>query len=448
MLGEHAPWIVAFSLFTGIIWVVIERIDETFNAKTNSPLFRLGRNLTVLMPILSVSILLADRIYDALTLHQLRFEVAQYLSTESTNFERIQVALNGQGAVEFGLLFFLLFSFFSYHLPSLRHLDVRLRQEFRYRMMRHAGFWMIILAIPLFPDEMYLPKTIEVDLTIFDSLPSWYVLGFAIISGLSLSFAGEMWTAYSIQHAADELNILARNARLKAIVLLIVSFFCLNDVDDQLLRNHHGEVYKEFAFFVISLYLLVCTTAVSIWKKIDRHTSNQHSGSQLLIVVVGTLCVYLLSALTTLDIEMLGLSRIQVFILTTTIFSWVFFSGIASMGLPPLGFDTAKAPELWWFRTMLVFSMPIALFFNDDVILFSSIFIGLCFGTISSQFFGEMKLQKNAVASLACIFLTILTGFVSAQGVGMNSASLLMLWSLVGVVYWVCSEKLISKIHT
>lgn len=446
MLGEHAPWIVAFSLFTGFIWIVIERIEEAFNAKTNSLLLRFGRNLTVLMPILSVSILLADRIYDALTLQQLRFEVAQYLTPESTNFERIQLALNGQGAVEFGLLLFLLFSFFSYHLPSLRQLDVRLRQEFRYRMMRHAGLWMIILAIPLFPDEMYLPKTMAFGESIFDTLPSWHILGFAVVSGLSLSFAGEMWTAYSIQHAADELNILARNARLKAIVLLIVSFFCLKDVDDLLLRNHHNQVYKEFAFFVISLYLLLCTTAVSIWNKIDRHTSNQHSGSQLLIIVIGTLCVYILSALTIVDVHQFGLSRIQVFILTTTIFSWVFFSGIAAMGLPPLGFDTAKAPELWWFRAILLFSMPLALFFNEEAMLFASIFVGLCFGTISSQFFGEMKLQNKTSAALACISLAILTGFVSAQGSGLNSASLLMLWGLVGVVYWIFSKMLISKI--
>ncbi len=447
MLGEHAPWIVAFSLFTGLIWVVIERVDDAFNAKTNTPLLRFGRNLVVLMPILSLSTLLADRMYDALTLQQRRFEVAQYLTQESTNVERLQLALNGQGAVEFGLLLFLLFSFFSHQLPSLRKLDVRLRREFRYRMMRHAGFWMVILAIPLFPDEMYLPTTMDFGETIFETLPSWHVLAFAIVSGLSLSFAGEIWTAYSIQHAADELNILVRNARLKAIVLLGVSFLCMRNFDDQLLRNHRDDVYKEFAFFVISLYLLVCTTVVSIWKKIDRYTSNQHTGSQLLMIVVGTLCVYILSALTIVDVDQFELSRLQVFVLTMTIFSWVFFSGISAMGLPPLGFDTAKAPELWWFRTMLLYSMPLALFFNENATLFVSIFIGLCFGTISSQFFGEMKLQKKSTAAIVSISLIVLTGFVSAQGLGMDSAALLILWSIVGVVYWIFSESLISKMN-
>lgn len=448
MLGEHAPWIVAFSLFTGLIWVFIERVDDVFNAKSNTPLLRIGHNIIVLMPILSVSVLLADRMYDVLTLHQLRFEVAQYLTPESTIAERLQLALNGQGAVEFGLLFFLLFSFFSYYLPSLRKLDVRLRLEFRYRMMRHAGFWMVILAIPLFPDEMYLPKTLDVGVTIFETLPSWHVLAFAIISGLSLCFAGEIWTAYSIQHAADELNILVRNAQLKSIVLLGVSFLCIKNFDDQLLRTHRDDVYKEFAFFVVSLYLLVCTAVVSIWKKIDRHTSNQHTGSQLLIIVVGTLFVYLLSAITIIDVDKFELSRLQVFILTMTIFSWVFLLGIAAMGLPPLGFDTAKAPELWWFRTMLLFSMPLALFFNDDSMLFVSIFIGLCFGTISSQFFGEMKVQKKSTAGFACISLIVATGFVSAQGSGLNSAALLILWSSVGVVYWIFSGTLISKMNT
>jgi len=447
MLGEHAPWIVAFSLFSGLIWVVIERVDDAFNATNNTSLLRNGRNVVALMPILSVSILLFDRIYDALTLQKLRLEVAQYLTPESTSFERLQLALNGQGAVEFGLLLFLVFSFYSHQLPSLRKLDVRLRQEFRYRMMRHAGFWMVILAIPLFPDEMYLPKTIEFSETIFETLPSWYVLIFAIISGLSLCFAGEIWTAYSIQHAADEFNILVRNARLKAIVLLVVSFLCLKEFDEQLLRNHRNIVYKEFAFFVVSLYLLVCTTTVSIWKKIDRHISNQHTGKQLLMIVIGTLCVYTLSALTTFNVGQFELSRLQLFIFTMTIFSWVFFCGIVAMGLPPLGFDTAKSPELWWFRTILLFSMPLTLFFSDNAILFVSIFVGLCFGTISSQFFGEMKLQKKKTASGVCLSLIILTGFISAQGLGMDSAGLLILWSIVGAVYWIFSESLISKMN-
>jgi hypothetical protein len=117
------------------------------------------------------------------------------------------------------------------------------------------------------------------------------------------------------------------------------------------------------------------------------------------------------------------------------------------MGLPPLGFDTAKSPELWWFRTTLLFSMPLALFFNDNAILFVSIFVGLCFGTISSQFFGEMKLQKKKTAAGVCLSLIILTGFVSAQGLGMDSAVLLILWSIVGAVYWILSESLISKMN-
>lgn len=432
MLGEHAPWIVALSLFSGFVWIFFEKIDafikRTFPETAQVYLFQLLQ----WSPIGFMVLLLADRINDAISLHIQRNEVAQYLSIDSTFIERLQVAFNGQGGVELGLIFFLLLAFTSHHLPSVRRCHEDIRREFRLRMMKHAGCWMLLLAIPLFPDEMYLPLQLGPSQPVFSEGPSWMISIMCLVCGFCLSLSGELWTAYSMSRSEHELNSLVRNARLKSIAFLALLIQSIRSFDTNHLLNMAPHYYKEIGLVLLTVYLLMCATFVSDWRLIERYCQNQHTGHQLLYTVSGTFVAFLALGLMAFGLQQYGLTKVQFLAVSFDYFAWVFFFAIVSMGLPPLGFDSSKAPELWWFRFVMVFSLPLSFIVGNYVVLFLNYFLLLGFSSSLSQLLGHF-LMVNEKSTAALYFVMYAASLMFASLLfEFQTSTVLIAWGCFG----------------
>ena len=186
------PWFLAISLFSGLVWVYFPQLTKLLSSKLDGNTFRWSARLLQWVPLLFVGTLFLDRLYDSLYVHRQRNEVAQFITPDATWIERFQVALNGQGSVEVGVILFLFLGLLSHHLPSIRSADERILKDVRFRMMRHAGLWMLIFALILFPDRMYLPMVDNPQTPISSTLPSWTNVLLGLYFGFCLSLAGVM----------------------------------------------------------------------------------------------------------------------------------------------------------------------------------------------------------------------------------------------------------------
>lgn len=432
MLGEHAPWIVALSLFSGFFWIFFEKIDAFLRKKMSDSLH--GKIIRMLQwsPIGFMVLLFADRINDAITLEFKRNEVAQYLTVDSTMSERLQVALNGQGAVEIGFVFFLLLALTSHHLPSVRRRPLEIRHEFRLRMMKHAGFWMLLLAIPMFPDTMYLPLKSGPTEPVFTEFPSWTSSIVALMCGFCLSLSGELWTSYSMSRSEHELNLLVRNARLKSIVFLSLLIQCSRNFDTNHLLTISPHYYKEIGVVLLAIYLFMCATFVSDWRLVEKYCQNQHTGHQLMYTVCGTFVAFLTIASLSFGLEHYHLTKMQFLKLSFDLFSWVFFFAIVAMGLPPLGFDSSKAPEIWWFRFVMLFTLPIVFLVDDHAYLFVNYFIALGFSSLFSQLVGYFNMNDEKGTAAVYLFLYCASIFIASIQFGFNISTALIVWGCFG----------------
>ena len=429
------PWFLAISLFSGLVWVYFPQLTKLLSSKLDGNTFRWSARLLQWVPLLFVGTLFLDRLYDSLYVHRQRNEVAQFITPDATWIERFQVALNGQGSVEVGVILFLFLALLSHHLPSIRSADERILKDVRFRMMRHAGLWMLIFALILFPDRMYLPMVDNPQTPISSTLPSWTNVLLGLYFGFCLSLAGELWVVYSMNIDDEHINRLKRNARLKGFLFTALNIWIISHVDIQDIIDNPQVFYRESFVLFVSVYLFMCTSFVSEWGVLDRNGHQEYQTFQLMLPVIIVVCSTLVLSLFTFQYGNHDTSTIQNFSRTINVFAWIILAAVCCMGLPPLGFDKARHPELWWFRFCFVVSPPIVYALNIDVLWLLSLFVSLGFLSLQGQSLAIQKHRTTTRGVPIMIALISMTLLISAVAVSLELTYSLTIWFFFAIFH-------------
>ena len=347
------------------LWLVAKKVDQycrRFSPTVEKRLIGAYR----IIPILMVAWLMIVRARAIIERDGNHVEVANRLQGSDYTFTDLQLLISGDGVGEFALLFLLIFSLWTFNLPSMKQSPISVRKAVQSRIMLYVSACTLLTFWIFFPESnYYTPDTLPLQPTM--SAAGEYSVLMVIIATLMIAFSGELFAIASIHNLDEHFTILRKRALVKiylvsgvllfglyygnyldtnwisqpgnekviAIIIflsqtLILAFVCVpSKRSDNMLRVGEGRT-KSFAIMsIISLFILVIVTSIVL-----RQTSELDSGNR-----------YIEESLW----------------LTASFVIMVSFTQL----LPRYGFDAAARPEYWWLRVMLIFSPALIFWFND-----------------------------------------------------------------------------------
>ena len=382
------PWFLPLFVIGLLAWVFYEAIESLLQNKNST----FGpRALAALrwLPAVQLVVMLLVRGIAVVQRDLSHIEVAKYLGPGDFETRDLKLMLIGEGGVEILTLGIILFVLFSQRLPSLSKAQPELQHKFRNRLMMFCGLMILSASTLLFPESGYYSPSSD-PIEPIGEIPSLTSQTPLLLFGLLVMFGGELFAVSTLFFAGDNFQKIARNARIKVIILALAAVIWLSR-HMEMERNWVQEIPDTGLILPLVLLLHIgVSLVVSIQPAVRIESELNHGeGRSLGMLVLAAIMAFFVLTLTPLhlkEVEFFGPG------LGPYVYGiWMAAATVSAMMLvqflPTLGFDAAPRPEIWWMKMTLVFSPVIMCFFTPFAIfLIPAIWLALPWSSLTPWF--------------------------------------------------------------
>ena len=358
------PFFFPVLIFFLCLWLVANKVDQYCRRFSPTVEKRLTSAYRII-PILMVAWLMIIRARAIIERDVNHVEVANRLQGSDYALGDLKLLFSGDGVGEFALLFLLIFSLWTFNLPSMKQSPMSVRKAVQSRVMLYVSACTLLTFWIFFPESnYYTPDSLPLQSTM--SVDGDYNILMVVVAILMIAFSGELFAIASMHNLDEHFIVLQKRALVKVYVVsgvlifglyqgnyletnwisqpgnekiiatiiflsqtLILAFICVpGKRSDNLLRVGEGRTNSFAIMSILSLIILILVTSMVL-----RQTSELASGNR-----------YIEESLW----------------LTASFVIMVSFTQL----LPRYGFDAAARPEYWWSRITLLFSPALIYWFN------------------------------------------------------------------------------------
>ena len=359
------PFFFPVLIFFLCLWLVANKVDQYCRRFSPTVEKRLTSAYRII-PILMVAWLMIIRARAIMERDVNHVEVANRLQGSDYALGDLKLLFSGDGVGEFALLFLLIFSLWTFNLPSMKQSPMSVRKAVQSRVMLYVSSCTLLTFWIFFPESnYYTPDSLPLQSTM--SVDGDYNTLMVVVAILMIAFSGELFAIASMHNLDEHFIALQKRALVKVYVVsgvliiglfqgnyletnwisqpgnekiiatiiflsqtLILAFICVpGKRSDNLLRVGEGRTNSFAIMSILSLSILILVTSIVL-----RQTSELASGNR-----------YIEESLW----------------LTASFVIMVSFTQL----LPRYGFDAAARPEYWWLRITLLFSPALIYWFNS-----------------------------------------------------------------------------------